>query len=595
MKTICKKLFLGAVLSYISVVSFAQAGPKWSLTGNASTSTDFLGTTNAMPLVFKTNNAERLTITSNGTFVFNSFSQAPAGIVRFDAGGKLQSTPWTNNSNEVLTGDGTFRNIQGMDLGWKVFGTTKIYCEPSFRVGIGTENPAAALDINGNAIIRGTLNVFDGIIIGKSYTGEKAMLDTVLASKMESDEMKASQYKTSTIVIDGNNSRITSQTGEINFDNNSLYAGSLRVANLQVTGTTTQSNLIVQNHLQIGTSSLHLSSIDPNTGTTENSIYTTNGDLLLQSVAGSNFNTIINGNNNGFVGIGTTAPLQNLHIKGSTNLMSYTEEEFDDLTASLSAVIRLEDVAYNAPISLSSMNRTAHWDIAASAGRKGLYFRTDDGLGGEYQHVILTLKENTGNVGIGTLNPTEKLHVRGDQYPVFMKVQNDIGFAKIGFNGAHGIIESDHRLQLNYYSGQDVVVGGQAPGAGSFYSMHNSYLAYDDGQVAIGCYDFDPGSLLTVDGKITAEDVEIKVLDYPDYVFAKDYKLMTFDELRAYIALNNHLPNVPSATQVSKEGLSISNNSRVQMEKIEELTLYILQLEQRLKELEETVKQQSNQ
>ncbi|HPS83630.1 MAG TPA: hypothetical protein PLA88_04900 [Bacteroidales bacterium] len=594
MKTNCKKLFLGAVLSFITVVSFAQAGQKWSLTGNASTTTDFLGTTNAMPLVFKTNNTARLTIGPDGVIILNSFSMAPAGILRFDAGGKLQSTPWTNNSNEVLTGDGTFRNIQGMDLGWKVFGTTKIYCEPGFRVGIGTENPAAALDINGNAIIRGTLNVFDGIIIGKSYTGEKAMLDTVMASKMESDEMKASQYKTSTIIIDGNNSRITSQTGEINFDSNSLYAGSLRVTNLQVTGTTTQSNLVVQNHLQIGTSSLHLSSYGPASGTTENRIYSTNGDLLLQSESGSNFNTIINGNNNGYVGIGTTTPQQNLHIKGSTNLSEFQEAE-DELSANLSATIRLEDVAYNAPAPLSNLNRTSHWDIAASAGRQGLYFRTDDGLGGNNQHIIMTLKENTGNVGIGTLNPTEKLHVRGDQYPVFMKVQNEIGFAKIGFNGAHGIIESDHGLLLNYYSGQDVIVGGQNSGEGSFYSVHNTYLASNDGQVAIGCSQFDPGALLTVDGKITAEDVEIKILDYPDYVFAKDYKLMTFVELRAYIEMNKHLPNVPSAGQVSEEGLSLSDNSRVQMEKIEELTLYILQLEQRLKELEETVKQQSKQ
>lgn len=594
MKTNCKKLFLGAVLSFITVVSFAQAGQKWSLTGNASTTTDFLGTTNSMPLVFKTNNTARLTIGSDGVIILNSFSMAPAGILRFDAGGKLQSTPWTNNSNEVLTGDGTFRNIQGMDLGWKVFGTTKIYCEPGFRVGIGTENPAAALDINGNAIIRGTLNVFDGIIIGKSYTGEKAMLDTVLASKMESDEMKASQYKTSTITIDGNTSSITSQTGQISFGSNTISAGSLTTSNLTVQGQTSFSNLSVTNVLRIGVGTLYLTGTNGALGPM-NSIYTSNGDLLLQSVAGSNFNTIINGNNNGYVGIGTTTPQQNLHIKGSTNLMSYTEEEIDNPTASLSAVIRLEDVAYNAPAAFSSMNRTAHWDIAASAGRQGLYFRTDDGLGGNNQHIIMTLKENTGNVGIGTLNPTEKLHVRGDQYPVFMKVQNDIGFAKIGFNGAHGIIESDHGLLLNYYSGQDVIVGGQNSGEGSFYSVHNTYLASNDGQVAIGCSQFDPGALLTVDGKITAEDVEIKILDYPDYVFASGYKLMTFDELRAYIEMNKHLPNVPSAGQVSEEGLSLSDNSRVQMEKIEELTLYILQLEQRLKELEETVKQQSKQ
>lgn len=580
MKTNCKNLFLGVVLSFITVLSFAQAGQKWSLTGNSSTSTDFLGTTNAMPLVFKTNNAERLTITSNGTFIFNSFSQAPAGIVRFDAGGKLQSTPWTNNSNEVLTGDGTFRNIQGMDLGWKVFGTTKIYCEPSFRVGIGTENPAAALDINGNAIIRGTLNVFDGIIIGKSYTGEKAMLDTVLASKMESDEMKASQYKTSTIVIDGNNSRITSQTGEINFDNNSLYAGSLRVANLQVTGTTTQSNLIVQNHLQIGTSSLHLSSIDPNTGTTENSIYTTNGDLLLQSVAGSNFNTIINGNNNGYVGIGTTAPLQNLHIKGSTNLMSYTEEEFDDLTASLSAVIRLEDVAYNAPISLSSMNRTAHWDIAASAGRKGLYFRTDQGNGGTSGIDVMRLNEN-GQIVMGpTQNcsavPNIKLIVDGH----LLLTDGPNEEPRSIYWGYH--CQPEWGLEYNSASGGLNFWNPTTSSSGAV----NYRLFLQDATGFIGIGTNDPKYNLDVCGIIRAKEVLVDLNgSCPDYVFEQNYNLMSLADLKAYIDTNKHLPEIPSAKETEENGINLSEMNMLLLKKVEELTLYILDLQQQVEQL----------
>ena len=573
-----KKWYLFLIFAFNVTLLFGQAGQKWSLTGNSSTSSDFLGTTNAAPLIFKTNNIPRLTIGSDGVIYLNSFSQSPSGILRFDAGGKLQFTPFTNNSNEVLTGDGTFRNIQGLDLGWKVFGTTKIYCEPGFSVGIGNENPAAALDVNGNTIIRGTLNVFDGIIIGKSYTGEKAMLDSVMASKMETDEMKASQYKTSTIIIDGNNSRIISQTGEINFDNNSLYAGSLRVSNLQVTGTTTQSNLIVQNHLQIGNSSLHLSSTDPGTGT-DNRFYSTNGDLLIQSESGSNFNTIIHGENTGYVGIGTLTPQQNLHIKGKTNLNIPNDNE----TATLSAVIRLEDEAYGS-MTVPSGNRTAYWDIAASAKQKGLYFRTDDGSG-TYNHLIMTLRESSGNVGIGTANPIEKLHVMGDQYPIFMMVQNQIGFTKIGFNGAHGIIESDHRLQLNYYSGQDVVVGGQNAGEGSFYSMHNSFLAVDDGKVGIGCVNVPSDGKVAVDGKIYARQVEVNANTWSDYVFEESYRLLTFEELRLFIDKNNHLPDVPTTQEIMENGLNLGDMDAILLKKIEELTLYILELEKEIQNL----------
>ena len=134
---------------------------------------------------------------------------------------------------------------------------------------------------------------------------------------------------------------------------------------------------------------------------------------------------------------------------------------------------------------------------------------------------------------------------------------------------------------MNYYSGEDVLIGGP------FYAQHDTYLAGADGQVAIGCQQFDPGALLTVDGKIACEDVEVKQLNFADYVFKPGYKLMTFEELRAYIDQNGHLPGVPSAEKVAEDGLSLSEQSRIQMEKIEELTLYILQLEQRIKELEE--------
>ena len=61
---------------------------------------------------------------------------------------------------------------------------------------------------------------------------------------------------------------------------------------------------------------------------------------------------------------------------------------------------------------------------------------------------------------------------------------------------------------------------------------------------------------------------------------------MSFTDLRSYVATNHHLPNVPSAKEYEKNGVDLGEMNRIQLEKIEELTLYILQLEERLTKLE---------
>lgn len=88
------------------------------------------------------------------------------------------------------------------------------------------------------------------------------------------------------------------------------------------------------------------------------------------------------------------------------------------------------------------------------------------------------------------------------------------------------------------------------------------------------------------DGHIWATELDIKLkTNFPDYVFNKDYNLMPLDELERYIAKNKHLPNIPSAEEVAKNGLSVGEMQVKQMEKIEELTLYIIALKNEIEKL----------
>lgn len=93
-------------------------------------------------------------------------------------------------------------------------------------------------------------------------------------------------------------------------------------------------------------------------------------------------------------------------------------------------------------------------------------------------------------------------------------------------------------------------------------------------------------------GLLYAREVKVNLDNWSDYVFDKSYPLMPLSELQQFIQKNNHLPNVPSAKEMTDNGLNVAQSSIIFMEKIEELTLYVLQIHEKVKTQEELLKQQ---
>ena len=112
-----------------------------------------------------------------------------------------------------------------------------------------------------------------------------------------------------------------------------------------------------------------------------------------------------------------------------------------------------------------------------------------------------------------------------------------------------------------------------------------------DGNAVIG--KFAPqafGYTLSVGGKIASTEILVDLTgDWPDYVFLPDYNLPTLSNVANFIADHGHLPGLPAASEVQDVGIELGEMNRVLVEKIEELTLYILQQEKRLKALEDKV------
>lgn len=136
---------------------------------------------------------------------------------------------------------------------------------------------------------------------------------------------------------------------------------------------------------------------------------------------------------------------------------------------------------------------------------------------------------------------------------------------------------SDFTVSTQITTNKDIISSGdlRISGNGAHYIEH--------GNLGIGVT--SPSNKLEVDGKIRATEVIVET-GWADYVFLDDYELSSLDSLYKYIIEKGHLPGVPKSSDIKESGLSLGQISKIQMEKIEELTLYIIEQEKRLKQLE---------
>ena len=168
-----------------------------------------------------------------------------------------------------------------------------------------------------------------------------------------------------------------------------------------------------------------------------------------------------------------------------------------------------------------------------------------------------------GKVGVNTANLASTMNIEG--------------FDNNGTVASLQLVSSGGQKML--MDGNEIDVTGTG---GALYLNYNSGLP-----VAIGTNTLASGYQLNVGGKIIGEEMRVQLEgSWPDYVFQEDYKLMSLEELSETIKNDGHLPGIPKASVIEQEGLELGDMQKRMMEKIEELTLHMINMNERVVALE---------
>ncbi len=279
--------------------------------------------------------------------------------------------------------------------------------------------------------------------------------------------------------------------------------------------------------------------------------------------------TIENGitlNSSNHTGIGTNDPLARLHIKGETDLDEIAIHSGNGLSGQTAAI-----QFYNTFLGAGAAGGPGTKKGFLMLDEEDLKIGTNSGntagkfivrtAGGDRLHV-----DAAGNMGLGIADPLSKIHIAAG---------SDAGLSSHGY------------LMLGPVTGSNLIFDNNEIIARTNGQTGSLILQNDGGSVRIGNVAVPGGYKFAINGKMICEEVKVKLAStgWPDYVFADNYQLKPLQEIEKFIIQNRHLPNIPSAAEVEKNGIEIGDMQKRMMEKIEELTLYVIELQKQVNEL----------
>ncbi|RZT00336.1 TMF family protein [Aquimarina brevivitae] len=274
---------------------------------------------------------------------------------------------------------------------------------------------------------------------------------------------------------------------------------------------------------------------------------------------------------NGNLGIGTVNPDVNLHVSKSNgqgnapiiagNVATFQSNSAPGYYTSANIISGTEG---RASFFFGDKDGGAMGGIRYNNSDNSLSFRTN---GGDDKLLITA----SGNVGIGSTNPDAKLRVQG---------LHSLARFKTDIDGRFEIQATRSTSNSNI---TDLVLSSQN------HIVLDPNVSGTNGNVGIGTY--TPDAKLAVNGTIHSKEVKVDLVGWPDYVFEPEYNLPTLQEVEQHINEKGHLQNIPSAAEVEKEGVQLGEMNAKLLQKIEELTLYMIEQNKKTAQLQKEVEQ----
>jgi len=534
-----------------------KAQTPWYLTGNGNTDTilNFIGTTDKKPLIFKTRDTERMKLLSDRSFLGIGVTNPQATLhlhfqtenLVIDPLRPLLQLTTNATGNAATNGFAVFSDYSTREIRFKQQESAKFFIEgqnggmviaQDGKIGVGTDAPEEKVHLVGKMVIDRTASTPSSLQFKNTTTRDTQPQDTL--------------------------------GGEVTY-----------------------------RHFW--------------------DVYSDPYGLKFNTVASNGYVTqsVVFGCA-GFVGIGVTSPQARLHV-GQHILAD------GNITTREKLVLAPDNTGKN------------YWDIS----------RTSTGL--NYAYTAKSSKDilflgNDGNIGIGKTDPASKLDINGTLTTTALTTKSIIGDTYLDGKLGIGITNNpltnlqigenwtfqntpdgkvirrntyhdgttDVRIQsgvasrISFHNDGDIQLQTATKGNTSQPLIWKTVTLANNGDVTIGTTTQSAmlevngnikGQSATITEKITAADLRIENLlcakeikvqvanCWPDYVFGKDYNLMPLNKVEQFITQNQHLPNVPSAAEVEANGVNLGEMNTILLQKVEELTLYIIDLQKQIDEL----------